>query len=272
MGRDHFDFKTKKSLGQNFLEDQFTIDEIARLSMASKDDIVVEIGPGLGVLTDALAERAGKVIAVELDDRLIPILNTKFALVDNVDIVHQDILQFDWSVIDNTKTLRIVGNLPYYITTPILLGLLEKKVNAKIITVMVQKEVADKIVVGPKGTDYGVLAVSLQYYANCTKVLDVPSYMFKPAPKVDSAVVRLDVFEEHRLPPDLEKKFFMLVKKAFSQRRKTLSNSLAGYNGLTKEEIETVLNNIAIDPKRRAESLSVDDYVRLCKEIENVRH
>ena len=261
-------FKAKKSLGQNFLKDAQVIERIAEAAGCGEEDTVVEIGPGLGALTDALSERAGRVIAVELDDRLIPVLRTKFALRDNVEIVHGDILKFDWSSASpGSGCLYIAGNLPYYITTPILLGILEKKVPAKKITVMVQKEVADRIVAPPGGKDYGVLSLSLQYYAEVKKVIDVPSVCFDPRPKVDSAVVTLDLKEERALDGEGEKKFFSLVKKAFSQRRKTLSNSLTGLDGKTKEEIERVLLLNGIDPGRRAETLSLDEYINLSKEI-----
>ena len=261
-------FKAKKSLGQNFLKDDAVIEAIADAAGCGPDDTAVEIGPGLGALTDALSERAKRVVAVELDDRLIPVLKAKFALRDNVEIVHEDILKFDWSSLDpKGGDLYIAGNLPYYITTPILLGIMEKKVPAKRITVMVQKEVADRITAPPGGKDYGVLSVSLQYYAYAKKVIDVPSVCFEPRPKVDSAVVTLDLKEERALDGEGEKRFFALVKKAFSQRRKTLSNSLTGLDGKTKEEIEKLLLGNGIDPGRRAETLSLDEYINLSKEI-----
>ena len=304
-------FKTKKSLGQNFLQDAGVLEVIAAASGAGPADTVVEIGPGLGALTDYLAERAGKVIAVELDDRLIPILRTKFALHPNVEIVHQDILQFDWSraavppaadyaetlrgggkegtrpsslscdgkggcladrTPDTSGVLRIVGNLPYYITTPILLGILEQNVPAENLTVMVQKEVADRIVSPPGCKDYGVLSISLQYYCNCSKVLDVPAECFDPVPKVDSAVVVLERKKERPLDPGGEEKFFALVKTAFVQRRKTLSNTLTGFRGLDKGKIEDILKKAGIDPRLRPENLSVEDYIRLSKEIGNAGH
>ena len=261
-------FRTKKSLGQNFLKDEAVIEQIADAAGCGPMDTVVEIGPGLGVLTDALSERAGKVIAVELDDRLIPILNSRFALRDNVEIVHEDILKFDWSGLGQGKgDLYIAGNLPYYITTPILLGIFEKAVPAKSITVMVQKEVAERIVASPGGKDYGVLSVSLQYYSEPRKVLDVPAECFEPRPKVDSAVLVLDLKEKRALKTEEEAKFFRLVKQAFMQRRKTLSNSLAGFDGKAKEEVEEILIRNGIDPKRRAETLSLEEYIQLSKEI-----
>ncbi len=263
-------FRTKKSLGQNFLKDAEVIEKIAKAACSGKEDTVVEIGPGLGALTEALSERAGKVIAVELDKRLIPILRASFALKENVEIVQGDILKYDWSEAVSAAEggfLRIAGNLPYYITTPILLGILEKDVPAKSITVMVQKEVADRIVAKPGGKDFGVLSVSLQYYAEVRKVLDVPARCFDPRPKVDSAVVVLELRDKRALEKSEEDTFFRLVKQAFSQRRKTLANSLAGYKGLGKEETEALLSKLGIDPKRRAETLSVDEYIYLSKEI-----
>ena len=270
------DFKTKKSLGQNFLNDANTIEEIANVSGATKDDVVVEIGPGLGALTEELSKRAGKVIAVELDDRLIPILRAKFLTLGNVEIVHEDILKYDWSAAytgscqqGNHPSLRIVGNLPYYITTPILLGILEKKVPAKNITVMVQKEVADRIVAKPGGKDYGVLSISLQYYCECRKAIDVPREYFSPAPNVDSAVVVMELKTGRSLDEKEEEIFFALVKKAFSQRRKTLLNSLDGFRGLNKTDINNLLNKYEISAQQRAETLSVEQYIALSKEIKN---
>ena len=262
-------FRTKKSLGQNFLKDDMVINAIADATGCSPEDTAIEIGPGLGVLTEALSERAKKVVAVELDDRLIPILKARFALRNNVEIVHEDILRFDWDKVPvpENGALRIAGNLPYYITTPILLGILEKDVPASSITVMVQKEVADRIVAKPGGKDFGVLSVSLQYYAEAEKVLDVPAECFDPRPKVDSAVVVLRLKEKRALKNEEEAAFFRLVKQAFSQRRKTLSNSLTGYKGLQKEDIEKILLKNGVDPKRRAETLSVDEYIELSKEI-----
>ena len=262
-------FRTKKSLGQNFLKDENTVEAIADAAGCGPTDTVVEIGPGLGVLTDALSRRAGRVVAVEIDDRLIPILKARFALRKNVEIVHEDILKFDWTGIKTEKggSLYIAGNLPYYITTPILLGILEKKVPARSITVMVQKEVADRIAAPPGGKDYGVLSLSLQYYGYPRKVIDVPAEYFEPRPKVDSAVVVLELKDKRALDGEGEKKFFRLVKQAFSQRRKTLSNSLSGFCGKTKDEIERILDENGIDPKRRAETLSLDEYIKLSKEI-----
>lgn len=262
------DFKTKKSLGQNFLISDAVIDEIVEKSLCSKEDIVVEIGPGLGALTERLSKVSKRLYAVELDDRLIPILRAKFGMLDNVEIVHEDILNFDWSKVTG-DSLRIVGNLPYYITTPILLGIMEKGVKAKSITVMVQKEVADRIVASPGGKEFGVLTASLGYYAQARKIVDVPRDCFKPVPNVDSAVVFMQLKDERPLNADEEKIYFALIKKAFSQRRKTLLNSLAGFNNMSKEKINSLLIDQGIDPQRRAETLSIEEYMNLSKEIKN---
>ena len=285
------EFRAKKALGQNFISDPQIISAIADASGAGKTDIVVEIGPGLGALTCELAERAEKVFAVELDTSVIPFLKGNLAGAQNVEIINEDILKFDWSCVlgpANTGdasiapegpgvSLRIIGNLPYYITTPILLGILEKGVPAKSITVMVQKEVADRIVAKPGGKDYGVLSISLQYYANCAKVLDVPAEYFEPRPKVDSAVVHMILKDRRLLTPEEEPGFFACVKTAFSQRRKTLHNSLAGFKpvgksgaALTKEQVDQALEAAGIDPKRRPETLSIEEFAQLSRKLAKV--
>ena len=269
-------FRTKKSLGQNFLQDEEAIERIADASGAGPEDLVIEIGPGMGVLTKALAQRAGKVVAVELDDRLIPILQGEFAGQSNVEIIHQDILKADLRAIIEEAAMpgsvKIVGNLPYYITTPILLGLLEQDVPAESITVMVQKEVAERIVAGPGGKDYGVLSVSLQYYCTTQYVLDVPAESFRPKPKVDSAVVKLTLRDKsERLPADKEKQFFDTVKRSFSQRRKTLSNSLSGFCGAGREQTTEALKKAGVDPGRRAETLSITEFVNISEAFSELK-
>lgn len=251
--------RAKKSLGQNFISDVGLIENIVEVSGITKEDNVVEIGPGRGALTEALSTAAKKVTAVELDNDLISPLRAMFALTDNVEIVHADILEYDIP----PDTDVIVGNLPYYITTPIILGLFEKGTSAKSMTFMVQKEVAERIVSGPGSKDYGVLSVSVQYYAKPSYALDVPAEYFNPRPKVDSAVVNLEVKNTRSLGPSEEKGFFELVKKSFSQRRKTLANCLVGYKGLPKEEINRVLESLNIDAKRRPETLSQEEFISL---------
>lgn len=280
--------KAKKSLGQNFISDPGLISEIVDATGAGPEDTVVEIGPGRGALTFELASRAKKVIAVELDKDLIPGLRAQALLAGNVEIINEDILQFDFdpvvaalsesSRISNSEgpgsaqapNLRIVGNLPYYITTPIIMGLLEKDVPAKSLTFMVQKEVAERIVSPPGSKDYGVLSISVQYYCDTQYMLDAPAEYFSPRPKVDSAVVNLlPRPRSQRLlkNAELEKQFFTLVKTAFIQRRKTLLNCLTGYRGLTKEQVKAILEKTEIDSSRRPETLSIDEFVKIFKAI-----
>ena len=216
------EFKAKKAFGQNFISDPQIIEAIADAGRVGPEDTVVEIGPGKGALTCTLAERASRVIAVELDAEVIPLLKGNLAGAPNVEVVNEDILKFDWSRAVgrsfatekqckpespcNSGVLRIIGNLPYYITTPILLGIFEKNVPAESITVMVQKEVAERICASPGGKDYGVLSISLQYYADCSYVLDVPAEYFTPRPKVDSAVVHMTLKKGRLLAPEEERK------------------------------------------------------------------
>ncbi len=323
-------FKAKKALGQNFISDPQIIEAIVGASQAGPFDTVVEIGPGKGALTCSLAERAARVIAVELDSSVILLLKGNLAGAKNVEVVNEDILKFDWSRVCgaaakegagkcdankaegvapatenqcaqassgqnhcNSGVLRIIGNLPYYITTPILLGILEKDVPAESITVMVQKEVAERIVAPPGGRDRGVLSVSLQYYADCEKVLDVPAEYFDPRPKVDSAVVHMRLKKQRLLAGAEEQKFFAVVKAAFSQRRKTLLNSLtgamigggistdgAGQPGgigpgsgaccpiLTKSRVSEALAAAGIDPQRRPETLTIEEFKALTEAFE----
>lgn len=294
-------FKAKKAFGQNFISDPQIIEAIVDASGAGPQDTVVEIGPGKGALTCSLAKRAERVIAVELDSSVIPLLKGNLAGAKNVEIVNEDILKFDWSRVAkmpenscktaateiqcgeakkpetpcNSGVLRVVGNLPYYITTPILLGILERCVPAETITVMVQKEVADRIVAGPGGRDFGVLSISLQYYADCSFVLDVPAEYFEPRPKVDSAVVNLKLKKERILAPEEEAGFFALVKAAFSQRRKTLLNSLTGFRPLSsqahaplsKDQLLAAFSAAGIDPQRRPETLSIEEFAALSRAL-----
>lgn len=271
--REKHGFRHSKSLGQNFLSDIHIIEDIVDGSDIEPEDLVIEIGPGMGVLTAAAAERAGKVIAVEIDKKLIPILKETLAEYDNVEIINADIMKTDLTEIveanrpaDGGK-VRVIGNLPYYITTPIIMKLLEESVPADSITIMMQKEVADRIKAGPGGKDYGALTVAVGFYCTITHVADAPKEVFVPRPKVDSTVIRLDLRKE--CPVDLidQKIFFETVKGGFGQRRKTLLNSLTGVRGLPKPEIADALNAAGIDPKRRAETLSLDEFAAVANEI-----
>ncbi|MBQ4181316.1 MAG: 16S rRNA (adenine(1518)-N(6)/adenine(1519)-N(6))-dimethyltransferase RsmA [Firmicutes bacterium] len=264
-----YHFKFDKSLGQNFINDQSVLDDIADACGAGPKDLVLEIGPGMGFLTMALADRAGKVLAVEIDERLIPILDRNLALYNNVEIINQDILKTDIPALIEEKgrlkdgsrpeNIRIVGNLPYYITTPILTGLLEAGLDAESITVMVQREVADRIMARPATRPYCVLTLELAYYGTPEVVRDVPAELFVPRPKVDSAVVKLSLVKGGTVLVKDRDLLFKVIKAGFGQRRKTLSNALA-LGGFGKEETARALEKAGIDGQRRAETLSLKEF------------
>ena len=265
------DFRHSKSLGQNFLSDKNIIDAIIEGSEIGAEDLVIEIGPGMGVLTAAAAECASRVVAVEIDRHLIPILTETLENYDNVEIINADVMKTDLSeVVEKYRTLgkvRIIGNLPYYITTPIVMKLLEERVPADSITIMMQKEVADRIKASPGSKTYGALSVAVGFYCTVRHIANAPKEVFVPRPKVDSTVIRLDVRQER--PVDLvdEKLFFETIKKGFGQRRKTLLNSLTGIRGMSKESIAAVLADCGIDSRRRAETLSMSECADLANEI-----
>ena len=257
-----YELKANKKIGQNFLIDEGIVLDIVQKAEVSKEDLIIEIGPGLGTLTAALAENAKKVIAVELDDNMIPVLNERFALYDNVEIIHNDILKTDINaLIKGEEHVKIVANLPYYITTPIVMKLLEERLNIESITVMVQKEVGERFCSTPNGKEYGAITVSINYYTEPEIVIDVPKENFMPVPEVDSCVVNLKVRKEH-IELKNEKKFFQVIKAAFSQRRKNLGNSLLAV-AKDKEEIKKMLEELGIDINKRAENLSLEDYARI---------
>lgn len=271
-----FNLHPTKSLGQNFLADSGILMGIAEASGLTKDDLVLEIGPGLGSLTAVLAETAGMVVAVEIDRRLIPALNENLKDYSNVSIIHGDILKLNVAqelsaaVIAEggnflPGTLKIVANLPYYITTPVVMMLLESGIKAKTMVFMVQKEVADRMRAEPGGKDYGALSVAVQYYSKPSAVMEVPPCSFIPQPDVDSTVVKLDIYDNP--PVDLHDRelFFRVVKAAFGQRRKTLVNALnnAGYFNLSKEEIKEMLVKTGIGENQRGETLSIMQFAQL---------
>lgn len=265
-------FRLSKSLGQNFLTDANIVNKIIEGAAIGQDDLVVEIGPGIGVLTAAAASYAGKVVAVEIDSHLIPILEETLAEYNNISILHADILKTDLiKVLEQYKEIngkprtgvKVIGNLPYYITTPIIMKLLEDAVPVDSITIMMQKEVADRIKSGPGTKAYGALSVAVQYYCTVASVASVPKEVFVPQPKVDSAVIRLDLRKEKAVKLTSESVFFAVVKSGFGQRRKTLLNSLTGVMGKTKEEISKALTEAGIDPIRRAETLSIEEFASL---------
>lgn len=257
-------FRFSKSLGQNFLTDKNIIDHIIEDSLIEENDLVIEIGPGIGTLTAEAAQVAAKVIAIEIDKGLIPILKETLRGYDNVTVLNQDVLKTDLKALiqehDCGGKVRIIGNLPYYITTPIIMKILEDQVPADSITAMMQKEVADRIKAAPGSKIYGALSVAVQYYCTVEQILSVPREVFVPQPKVDSAVLRMDVRREHPVGLTDERVFFQCIKAGFEQRRKTLLNSLTGTAGLSKERIREILTAAEIDPARRPETLDLCEF------------
>ena len=267
-------FKHAKSLGQNFLNDQNVIDKIVEGSEIDGQTLVVEIGPGEGALTTELVEVAGHVIAIELDDRLIPILRTKFALHDNFEVIHEDVLSVDIKSIVSenmakrglTKT-RIVGNLPYYITTPIITKLIESEAEFESLTVMMQKEVGDRIEAEPGTKLAGAITYAVHYRCTVDKLCDVSRESFYPVPKVDSVVLRLNMRDVPAVHVNDENNFFKCIKAGFSMRRKTLLNSLQALDDVNKDDIKRALENANIDPSRRAETLTMEEFAELSNSI-----
>ena len=266
-----YGFVFQKRFGQNFLIDTRVLDRIIEASEITKDDFVLEIGPGIGTMTQYLADAAREVTAVEIDDALIPILQDTLKEWDNVSVIHGDILKTDIRKIADEKNqgrpIKVVANLPYYITTPIIMGLFESHVPVDSITVMVQKEVADRMQTGPGSKDYGALSVAVQYYCDTEIVAKAPRHMFIPQPNVDSTVIGLHVREERKYPVDNEDIFFKTVKAAFGQRRKTLLNALGGLGFLSKDDIKEVLQMANIDEKRRGETLSIEEFATLANAV-----
>ncbi len=266
-------FYFKKNFGQNFLIDSNILENIAACAQVTKDDCVLEIGPGIGSLTQVLAEHAKEVIAIEIDNSLIPILSQTLAPYDNIEIRNQDILKTDINAIiqekNNDKPIKVVANLPYYITTPIIMDLLENERNVESITVMVQKEVAERMQAGPKEKEYGALSIAVQYYCDAHLDMIVQPSCFMPRPKVASAVITLRVLPQRKVKTADEALFFHVVKCAFAQRRKTLVNCLdhQGNLGLTKEEIGMILQGLGWDVRIRGEALSIADFARLTDAI-----
>lgn len=262
--RNKYGFRFSKSLGQNFLTSKEVIDGIVEGAGIGSKDLIIEIGPGIGVLTQAAAEAGDKVIAIELDSNLITILADTLSGYENVEVLNQDVLKTDLTGLIETEKqgrehVRIIGNLPYYITTAIIMKLLEERIPCDSITIMMQKEVAQRIVSPPGSRVYGALSVAVQYYCEVEIVEEVPKESFMPMPKVDSTVITLYPRKEPRVELIDENLFFRLVKAGFGQRRKTLTNSLR-QAGFTREEIEQALSACGIEQKRRAETLSVEDF------------
>ncbi|MFV0516719.1 MAG: 16S rRNA (adenine(1518)-N(6)/adenine(1519)-N(6))-dimethyltransferase RsmA [Aminipila sp.] len=274
--KDKYDFNLSKSLGQNFLTDKNIIDKIIDESFIGENDLVIEIGPGIGVITKEAAERAAKVIAVEIDKNLIPILKDTLKEYENIEIINKDILKTNLNeVIDENSMVngkpisgvKIIGNLPYYITTPIIMKILEDGVKADSITIMMQKEVADRIKSEAGKKAYGALSVAVGYYCTISHVAAVPKEVFVPRPKVDSTVIRLDIRKEKPVQLEDENIFFQCVKAGFGQRRKTMLNSLTGVCGLSKEAVGQVMESIGIDSRRRAETMDIGEFASLSNAV-----
>ncbi|MEK6678423.1 MAG: 16S rRNA (adenine(1518)-N(6)/adenine(1519)-N(6))-dimethyltransferase RsmA [Nitrospirota bacterium] len=255
--------RPKKSLGQHFLTDINIARDIVDAANISKDDIVVEIGPGNGILTRLLAGRAKKVIAIEIDERLIDKLRDEFGSFNNIEIIAKDALQFPFNEIEGR--FKVAANLPYYITTPIIFHLLESRDRIISMTLMMQREVAERIVAAPGGKDYGVLSIAVQFYAEPALNFIVPSSAFFPKPKVESAVVSFRILDKRRVEVLDEGFFFKVVRAAFSQRRKTLRNALRSANlpMITDDALDSAFTKTGIDPKRRGETLSIAEFAKL---------
>ena len=272
-----YNFVFQKKFGQNFLIDTQVVDKMIRAAEIGKDDCVLEIGPGIGTMTQYLACAAKKVIAVEIDRALIPILEDTLDGYDNVKIINEDVLKVDIGKLaekeNGGKPLKVVANLPYYITTPIIMGLFENHVPLKSITVMVQKEVADRMQTGPGSKDYGALSLAVQYYAKPYIVANVPPNCFMPRPKVGSAVIRLERYEEPPVSVENERLMFRIIRASFNQRRKTLANGLKNSAELdfTKEEIEESIDRLGKGASVRGEALTLEEFANLSNILCNLR-
>lgn len=272
-----YNFSFQKKFGQNFLIDTHVLDKIVKYSNITKDDMVLEIGPGIGTMTQYLCENARKVVAVEIDEYLIPILGDTLKAYDNVEVINNDILKLDLNKLvqekNDGKRIKVVANLPYYITTPIIMELLEKHVPVDCITVMVQKEVAQRMQAEPRSKDYGALSLAVQYYSKPEVVANVPPNCFMPRPNVASSVIKLDLYEEPEVKVNNEEHLFKLIRASFNQRRKTLANGIKNFQGLnySREEVVSALNNLGIREDVRGEALSLQEFAALSDELEKRR-
>lgn len=272
-----YEFNFKKNFGQNFLVDERVLDKIVNAADINKNDLVIEVGPGIGTLTQAMAKRAGKVVSVEIDRTLVPILGELLEDYDNVEIINEDILKVDINEIIASHpgmSVKMAANLPYNITTPIIMGILEKHIPMESLTVMIQKEVAYRMNAKPSTKDYGSLSLVTQYYCEPYLVANVPQNCFMPRPNVDSAVIRLNILKEPKIKVEDEQFMFDFIKAAFSQRRKTLVNCIfsSGLTKLNKEEIGNVLNELGYDERVRGESLSLEDYGIISEKLRSFKN
>lgn len=272
-----YGFTFQKKFGQNFLIDPRVLDKIIDAAHITKEDCVIEIGPGIGSVTQALLENAGKVISIEIDDKLIPILTEEYGHNEHFKLIHKDVLKVDLKKLiaeeSPNRPIKVVANLPYYITTPIVMTLLENDLPIESITVMVQKEVADRLASKPGSKQYGAITVSVNYFAEPYLVANVPRNCFMPRPNVDSAVIKLTVNQNPVVKANNTKQMFDIIKAAFLLRRKTLLNTLAAHAnlGLGKEELKTLLDESGIGAQTRGETLSLEDFARLSDYIDEHR-
>lgn len=272
-----YNFNFQKRFGQNFLIDTHILEKIVDEAGIDEDDCVLEIGPGIGTMTQYLCERAGRVIAVEIDKALIPILNDTLSSYNNVTIINEDILKVDITKLcneyNNGRPIKVVANLPYYITTPIIMGLFESGCPLESITIMVQKEVADRMKCGPGSKDYGALSLAVQFYSSPEIVAYVSPESFIPKPGVGSAVIRLTRHPEPPVEVDDEKYMFALIRAAFNMRRKTMVNSLmSGSLGLNREEILSAIDKLNLSPQVRGEALTLEEFAALSNILSKVQN
>lgn len=272
-----YNFSFQKKFGQNFLIDTHVLDKIIKAADINKEDMVLEIGPGIGTMTQFLAEAAGKVVAVEIDKNLIPILDDTLGGYENVRIIHGDVLKLDIRAViseeNGGRPIKVVANLPYYITTPIIMGLFEEHVPLESITVMVQKEVADRMQTGPGSKDYGALSLAVQYYAKPYIVANVPPNCFMPRPRVGSAVIRLAVHEDPPVEVEDERLMFDIIRASFNQRRKTLANGLDNSDKIafSREEIMEAIGQLGKGASVRGESLTLHEFAGLANALTHMR-
>lgn len=259
-----YNITANKSYGQNFLIDELALEKIIEVSNITNNDLIIEIGPGLGNLTNLLLKEAGKVICIELDKKMIQILNDRFSLYNNFEIINDDILKVDLKElisINNYSKVKVVANLPYYITTPIIMKLLESNLSLDSITIMVQKEVAKRLTEQPgSGKEIGAITYTINYYTNPKYVYDVTKECFLPSPKVDSSIINLEVLPTPKIKVLDEELFFRIIKSAFMQKRKTLLNSLSNSNIASKDFLEKMLDDLKMDKKIRAEKIKLEEF------------
>lgn len=267
-----YNINANKNLGQNFLIDEQVVENIIEAAKISKEDVVIEIGPGLGTLTNKLLEKAKKVIAIELDNKMINILKDRFLLYNNFILVNEDVLKINFEKLINEQnieknTIKIVANLPYYITTPIIMKLLEEKVPTKSITIMIQKEVADRLTAIPGEKETGAITYCVYYYCEPQKIMVVPNTSFIPAPQVSSEVITLNIRNSTPVQLKDEKRFFQIIKASFMQRRKTLINGLANSGIASKEQIKEVLNSLELPENIRGENLKIEQFAEIANKL-----